>query len=136
MPNINFIGVAIAGIIGMAVGFSWYGPIFGKLWVKLMGFTKEELEEAQKKGMILNYGLGLLGQFVTAYALSLLIAASFQYFGGFSYSLILWVWLGIIVPIQMGTVLWEGKPWTLFALNSAYYLVQLLAMGLVLSYLG
>ena len=57
MPNINFIGVAIAGIIGMAVGFSWYGPIFGKLWVKLMGFTNEEIEKGQQKSMILNYAL-------------------------------------------------------------------------------
>lgn len=136
MPNINLLGVVIAGVIGMAVGFSWYGPIFGKLWVKLMGFTKEDMEEAQKKSMILSYALGLLGQFITAYALSILVASSFQYFGGFSYSPILWIWLGIIVPIQMGAVLWERKPWALFALNCAYYLVQLLAMGLVLSYLG
>jgi len=136
MPNINLIGVLVAGLVGMLVGFSWYGSVFGKQWIKWMGFTKEDIEEAKKKGMVLNYGLGLLGQFATACALSLLIAASFQYFSGFSYSLIFWIWAGVVVPIQMGGVLWEGKSWKLFILNSAYSFVQLLAMGLVLSYLG
>ncbi|MCR4260959.1 MAG: DUF1761 domain-containing protein [Candidatus Colwellbacteria bacterium] len=136
MPNINLIGVALAGVLGMFIGFSWYGPLFGKQWVQLMGFTKEDIEEAKKKGMILNYGLGFLGQIATAYALALLVASSFQYFGGFSYSIILWIWLGIVVPIQMGAVLWEGKPWKLFVLNCMYYLVQMMAMGFVLSYLG
>ena len=136
MPNINFIGVILAGVLGMFVGFLWYGPLFGKRWITLIGFSKEDIEEAKKKGMILNYGLGLLGQLATACALSLIVASSFQYFGGFSYSLIFWIWLGIMVPIQMGGVLWEGKSWGLFALNSAYYLVQLLVMGFVLSYLG
>ncbi len=100
-----------------------------------MGFTKEAIEETKKKGMVLSYGLGLLGQLATAYALALLIAFSFQYFSGFSYSVILWIWLGVVVPIHMGGVLWEGKSWKLFALNCAYSLIQLLAMGLVLNYL-
>ena len=133
MPNINLIAVGLAGLMGMTVGALWYGPIFGKQWMKLMGFTKEAINEAKKKGMMLGYGLGFVGQLATAYALALLSAFSFQYFGGFSYSLIFWVWFGVVLPIQMGGVLWENKSWKLFALNSAYSLVQLLAMGLVLS---
>ena len=135
MPNINLIGVLAAGIVGMVIGVLWYGPLFGKQWIRWMGFTKETIEETKKKGMISSYALGLLGQLASAYSLALLTAFSFQYFGGFSYSLVFWVWFGIVLPIQMTTVLWEGKSWKLFLLNSAYYLVQLLAMGTVLSYL-
>ena len=101
-----------------------------------MGFTKETIDEAKKNGMMVSYGLGLLGQLVTAYALALLTAFSFQYFGGFSYSTIFWIWFGIVLPIQMGGVLWENKSWKLFILNSSYFLIQLLAIGLVLSYLN
>lgn len=136
MPNINLIGVALAGVLGMVVGFLWYGPIFGKQWIKLMGFSKEDIDQAKKKGMTWTYILGLLGQLVTAYALGFLMISSFQYFSGFSYSLIFWIWAGIVVPLQLSAVLWEGKPWKLFMLNSAYYLVQLLGMGTVLSFLG
>lgn len=136
MPHINLWGVIAAGAAGMAVGALWYGPVFGKLWMKLMGFTKESAGKAKKKGMALSYGLGFLGQLAAAYALALLIAFTFQYFSGFSYSVIFWVWLGGVVPAQMAGVLWEGRSWPLFLLNSAYYLVQMGVMGLVLSYLG
>ena len=136
MPNINLIGVVLAGIVGMTVGALWYGPIFGKQWMKLMGFTKETIDEVKKNGMMVSYGLGFLGQLVTAYALALLTAFGFQYFGGFSYSTIFWIWFGIVLPIQMGGVLWENKSWKLFILNSSYFLIQLLAIGLVLSYLN
>ena len=50
MPNINLIAVGLAGLMGMTVGALWYGPIFGKQWMKLMGFTKETINEAKKKG--------------------------------------------------------------------------------------
>ena len=134
MPNINLLGVVLAGIAGMGVGVLWYGPVFGKQWIKLMGFTKEAIEGAKKKGMMLSYALGLGGQLVTAYVLALLIAFTFQYFGGFSYSLVFWIWLGIVLPVQMATALWEGRSWQLFALNCAYSLAQLLVMALVLSH--
>ena len=136
MPNINLVGVVVAGLAGMVAGVLWYGPLFGKAWVKLMGFTKEAMEEAKKKGMMSSYALGLAGQLATAYALSFLVASSLQYFGGFSYALIFWVWLGITLPLHMTGVIWEGKSWKLFALNSGYSLVQLLVMGGVINFLG
>ena len=136
MPNINLVGVVLAGLAGMVAGVLWYGPLFGKMWVKLMGFTKEAMEEAKKKAMMSSYALGFAGQLATAYALSLLVASSLQYFGGFSYTLIFWVWLGIALPLHMTGVIWEGKSWKLFALNSGYTLVQLLVMGVVINFLG
>ena len=134
MPNINLIGVLAAGIVGMVIGVLWYGPLFGKQWIRWMGFTKETIEETKKKGMISSYALGFVGQLASAYSLALLTAFSFQYFGGFSYSLVFWVWFGIVLPVQMATVLWEGRSWQLFALNCAYSLAQLLVMALVLSH--
>ncbi|MDZ4341375.1 MAG: DUF1761 domain-containing protein [Candidatus Binatia bacterium] len=135
MPNINLVGVLLAGIIGMGVGALWYGPLFGKQWIKLMGFSKESMEKAKEKGMIKSYALSFVGQLVTAYALAALVAFSAQYFGGFSYSLVFWVWLGFTVPLLLNNVLWEGKPWMLFALNAGHSLVQLMAMGVVINYL-
>lgn len=44
-----------------------------------------------------------------------------------------WVWLGFIATVQLGTVLWEGKSWSLYLLNVAYYLVSLVVMGIILA---
>ena len=37
--QINFLAVLVGGVINMAVGFVWYGPLFGKLWLRLIGKT-------------------------------------------------------------------------------------------------
>jgi hypothetical protein len=44
-----------------------------------------------------------------------------------------WVWLGFFAPLQSDEVLWGGKPWKLFFINTSYRLVSLLAMGLILA---
>ena len=37
--NINYIAVVVAAVASMAVGFIWYGVLFRKQWMSLMGFT-------------------------------------------------------------------------------------------------
>ena len=44
-----------------------------------------------------------------------------------------WAWLGFIAPTQLAMVLWEGKSWSLYFLNVAYYLVSLVVMGIILA---
>lgn len=136
MPNVNLLGVLIAAVVGMAIGALWYGPLFGKKWMKLTGFTKEDMSEVSKAAMAQKYAIGFVGQLATAYLLSILIAATFQYFGGFSYQPILWLWAGLVIPVSLNGVLWEDEPWGLLLLNSSYHLAQLLAMGAILSYIG
>ncbi len=34
----------IAAIVPMFVGFIWYGPLFGKAWMRTNGFTEESLK--------------------------------------------------------------------------------------------
>ena len=47
-----------------------------------------------------------------------------------------WLWMGFIATVKLGGVLWEGKPWTLYGLDVAYYLVSLLVMSSILAVWG
>lgn len=132
MVSVNLIGVVVAGVVGMVVGALWYGPLFGKIWMRLVGMTQTDIEEAKQKGMMKSYAFGLVGQLVTAYVLAQLIALTSSYSLVTLVPLIGLVWVGLTLPILMGSVLWEGKPWALFLLNGAYNLVVLMVMGFVL----
>ncbi|MCR4312064.1 MAG: DUF1761 domain-containing protein [Candidatus Uhrbacteria bacterium] len=44
-----------------------------------------------------------------------------------------WSWLGFIAPVTLGTVLWGGKSWKLWAINNGHYLVALLVMGAIIA---
>ena len=39
---INWYAIIAATLVGFAVGFVWYGPLFGKAWMKEIGLTEEE----------------------------------------------------------------------------------------------
>ena len=134
---INYLTVVAAAVVSMVLGFLWYGPFFGKLWLKLMNFTPEKMASARAQGMGKSYALMTLGSLVMSYILAhaVIFANAYLKMGGVSAGLMVGAlnWLGFIAPVTLGTVLWEGKPWQLWWLNSAYYLVALLLMGAILS---
>ncbi|MBI3341870.1 DUF1761 domain-containing protein, partial [Candidatus Curtissbacteria bacterium] len=35
--QINYMAVVAAAVVNMVLGFLWYGPLFGKPWMKMMG---------------------------------------------------------------------------------------------------
>ena len=41
--DLNYLAILVAGISNMVIGFLWYGPIFGKMWMGLIGKTADEL---------------------------------------------------------------------------------------------
>jgi len=134
---VNYLAVVVAAVANMAVGFAWFGPLFGKMWISMMGWTAQHMEEAKKKSMAKTYAIAFVGSLLTAYVLSHLIvfAASYMQTNGVSVGLstAFWIWLGFVVPLLLSMVLWEGKPWKLYFLNVSYYIVSLLVMGAIIA---
>ncbi|MDQ7020805.1 MAG: DUF1761 domain-containing protein [Candidatus Dojkabacteria bacterium] len=42
--EISVIGIVIAAIANIFLGMIWYGPLFGKEWMRLVGIKKEDTE--------------------------------------------------------------------------------------------
>ena len=79
---INYLAVLVAAVSNMIIGFLWYGPVFGKQWIALMGMPPEKVAEAKAKGMKgmwKSYALAFVGSFVMAYVLAhaLVFASSY-----------------------------------------------------------
>lgn len=134
---INYGAVVAAAAASILLGFLWYGPLFGKPWMKLMGFTQEHMTKQKEKGMAGTFVLMIIGSLVMAYVLafSLMFASTYMKVSGVQAGLMagFWNWLGFIAPVLMGAQLWEGKPWKLFYIGASYYLVSLCVMGVILA---
>lgn len=130
--TINYLAVLVAALANMALGFVWYGPLFGKQWMKLMGFDKKKLN-VMKTNMTKTYALGFISTLVMSYVLSHFV----DYIGATSVgegaAAGFWIWLGFIATITLGSVLWERKPFSLYTLNNAYNLIGLIVMGIILA---
>lgn len=133
---INYLAVVAAAAANMVIGMLWYGPLSGKQWKSLMGFTDESMKSmtmTPAKAMVGGAIAALVMAFVLAHAL--VFAAAYLKTGGVKAGLEVgfWNWLGFAVPLTLGAVLWEGRSWRLWFLNAGYWLVALLAMGIILA---
>jgi len=138
----NGLAVLVAAIANMVIGFLWYGPLFGKQWTKLMNFDSKKMKEMKNQSMTKPMILGFISALVMAYALSYILDRSRLIFNLLELGALdilhglfigFLVWLGFIVTVLLGTVLWEGKPIRLYLLNISYWLVTLLVMGAILA---
>jgi hypothetical protein len=42
--SVNWLAVVVGMFVSMLLGFLWYGPLFGKTWLRLIGKTADEIE--------------------------------------------------------------------------------------------
>jgi hypothetical protein len=128
--HVNFIAVLIASIANYLFASVWYGVIFFKLWMKLTGIM-------EMKPSPVNIVLVFIGSLIMSYVLYHSIAFGDAYvkmsgiggglMGGF------FSWFGFIAPVTLCTKLYEKKPWGLWLLDNAFWLLSLLLMGTILS---
>src|SRR5258705_3544017 len=127
IPPVNYLAVLVCGIVSMIIGSLWYGPIFGKQWMALMGITPEKMAEQKQKGksaMFKSYGLMFVGSLIMAFVLShaLVFGNAYLKTSGLSAGLMVgfFNWLGFIAPVTLGSILWEGQSLKLWILNNRY----------------
>jgi len=130
LGNINFLAVVVSALSAFIVGWVWYGPLFGKLWMKLNGFTEEELKEggmSMPVMMLLNY----IATALAALAIAVLLS-------GHESSALMGVVVGLVISIfwigtnRLNDVLYERKPFALFLINVGYNVVIFAIMGGIL----
>jgi hypothetical protein len=128
----NFLAIVVAAIAAFIIGFLWHGPVFGKVWIKLMGMTQKDIDQAKKQSMAPRIAGAFVQQLITAYVLAIFIVGS----GAdamLAVRVVFWIWLGFIATTLFNGVLWEKRSVNLYLFNIAYHLVALIAMGLILA---
>jgi len=122
----------------MILGSLWYGPFFGKQWIKMMGWSKKDIQKgmANKTAMYRSYALGFVTSFVGALVVGILVKATTLYgwLGGAGLGALLW--LGLVATTSLSSVIWEGKNFRLWTLNNSYSLLNLMIVGAIMGTWG
>lgn len=114
MGEVNYLGVLLAAVVAMALGFLWYSPmLLGKQWMKEKDCTPEQMKKEQKE-MGKWYGLSFVVSLITAYVLAHVMFLSANYF---NYPMLqtgittaFWMWLGFVMPVQLtATIFGNGN---------------------------
>src|SRR5207249_4301456 len=94
LAKINIWAVLVAALIAFFIGGLWYTALFGKLWVRLHGFSEEKVQQMQAAmSPPLFFGGMLLSYLVLAVAMAVLLTgfAEPNWFTGIALGLVFWL---------------------------------------------
>lgn len=134
---INYLAVILCGISYMVIGMLWFGPLFGKRWMRLSGITEKKLKELQQNGMTQTYAISFVSSLVMAYVLDHFIwfTAPGAVTIAVGIKTAIWAWLGFVATTSLAGYLYtaEKKPMSLYLLDNGCWFVSFLFFGIILS---
>jgi hypothetical protein len=132
----TYIAILVGAVSSMALGFLWYGPIFGTLWKSAAGITPE-IEVAMKASVLRNYITNFVGNLVTGFIIyTLLRMLGIGSVLG-ALELILLVWVGFVLPLELSGTLWSKNPsWNLFYIHNTHTLISYFIIGISIVLIG
>ena len=122
--GVNWLAVLLGTVVSMALGALWYGPLFGQLWLRLIGKTEDELEQNPtmyiKTAVAAFLGMLALNVIVVTFGASTFLAGVV---------LAAFIFVGIGATTTFVYTTFEGPIEQVWALYVAYHLVVYLIMG-------
>lgn len=127
--DINFVAVLVAGLLSMAIGFVWYGPLFANAWMKEVGLTKKDIGKGPGPG----YALTLAGALIESYVLAHFI--DFAQADTIAEGMVTasWLWVGFVAYAIGVNYIFAMRTFKLWIIDTGYFLALLLAQGAVLA---
>lgn len=124
--NINWLAVIVAIVLMEALGFLWYGPLFGKAWMAALGHT------LPAGGQPLNMALGVVDAAIIAVGLAWLIGRLGARTLRAAVAAALAAWFLFDFTTMAVDYLYEGQSTTLVGINMGYQLAAYVLTGVVL----
>jgi hypothetical protein len=134
MTGLNIWAIIVCGVLSMIIGSIWYGPLFGKMWMKICGVT--EMDEQKRKEMQKK----ALPQYIIQFILVLFQLYVFAHLAGptpwIAVQSGLWIWAAFIMPMIASCAMWTNDSrkvmWSRFLIQAGYQLVLFVVFGLVI----
>lgn len=68
--NLNYIAITLSAVVYFVLGSVWFGPLFGKSWLKLAGLS---LTEEDKKNALFMFAITFILDFIITFSVALII---------------------------------------------------------------
>jgi hypothetical protein len=125
--HFNYLAILVTTILGFVVGGLWYGPLFGKVWMKELGLTEDSLKNSP---MLKIFGLTII--------LNIIIALNLSAFLGPKPDLLFGLLAGLAVGIgwvstSLGIIyLFGRKSLKLYLIDASYQIIIYACMGSII----
>ena len=133
------IGVVLgAGLARFFFGWIWWMPfLFGNIWMaelKKSGMKEKEIMGNMPKGIVTDLLASAALAFVLAHAVKYALLAPGVPQGVTGGIMVAFFnWLGLVLAVQIGSLVYEGRSPRLFWINMGYNFCTFLLMGVILA---
>lgn len=124
----NWLAIIVAAIAIYAIGFIIYGAVFSGLWMKLSGYTKEQLQPHMWK-MAISWIMPIL----TAIGLALVLKSAGVTNLATGIVISLQVWFFIVLSTRLYSFVYSPEKPSLLVMDAIHLLLGLLAAGAIIS---
>ena len=126
LQDINLLAVLVAGVAHMVTGLVLFQPkLFGNAWARLTG---QELKPATQW-----IAAGIIGHQVIALVLAMIVYLANATTAAEGAIVGILVWIGFVVTLEIGELIWEKIQFRLFLIRIGNHLVALSAAGVILA---
>jgi MFS family permease len=132
MLQVPIVAVVVAALSGFALGAVWYGPLFGRPWMALVGLSPDTVRKDFKPARA--YGLTFVLSLISAWLLGWGAGPDPTVLEGLGCGLV--IGAGWVASSLATNDLFEGRPRALTFINGGYHVARFVLMGLVFGLLG
>jgi hypothetical protein len=138
--GINYLAILIAAIAGWLVGAAYYMAL-GKQWVAAQGSTMEAFKarQAALKGTSaawLPFALAFLANLAMAWVLAGMVGHLGVVTVRSAVISALFAWAGFVVTTILVNNAFSGRRYALTAIDAGHWLLALIAIGVVIGWMG
>jgi hypothetical protein len=126
MPQVSLLATLLATVLSFVLGGLWYGPVFGKPWMRLVGVTEATLRE--RVNPVKTYAITFVLAFLASYVFGMFLGPNPTMAlgaGAGGAAGVFWV-----AGSLWTNDLFEQRPVALTLINGGYHIVKFVLIGL------
>src|SRR4051812_5521956 len=118
---IHFLPIFLSALVRFAIGALWYSPaLFLNSWLRLVGQTRGLVRAGEMaKGMAIDF----VGNLVLAFVLLHAVVYAGAHLALQGAAVGFFNWLGFMAAPGLALVVYEKRPWKLYAINNGFHFV-------------
>ncbi len=133
LSSLNWLAVLTAGVAAFFLGAVWYQALFGKLWLGLHGYTREQVAAMQKaRPPAVFFGTMIVAYLLMATAMALLVRMTnaTSAIEGALVALVVWL---VVQAIAATDFITSKKNIGVYVLDGAYQFCFLIMTGIIVA---
>lgn len=133
--DFNISAILVCAVLNMVLGFIWYGLLFSKAFIQLMGISPDHMSDpASQKAAVHGYFASFFSSILMAFVLSYIIIYTEAVTAAEGLKLGLLSWAGFTLTTMLPNHYFSMRPLKLALINISYPMVGLSLMGMILAF--